>query len=123
MDIISRISAAATLLWIDAASAAECIRDPAMRELDGKLAARAEGISTDVSIGSFAIGTLLIAAGLMKLKQAEDTKGKKVKYRDALWRLALGAGLTFPLLLAGTRLFLYEPFPVIDDLTLRINEF
>lgn len=123
MDIISRISAAATLLWIDAASAAECIRDPAMRELDGKLAARAEGISINVGIGSFAIGTLLIAAGLMKLKQAEETKGKEVKYGDGLWRLFVGAGLTFPLMLAGTRLFLYETFPVIDDLTLRTNGF
>lgn len=123
MDIISRISAAATLLWIDAASAAECIRDPAIRELDGKLDAHAEGISTNVSIGSFAIGTLLIAAGLMKLKQAEDTKGKEVKYSDGFWRLFVGACLTTPLFLAGTKLFLYEASPVIDDLTLRINGF
>jgi|GEM_PF-5260035 len=43
--------------------------------------------------GSFVAGVVLVAGGLMKLKQAVDTQGQQVKYGDGLWRLALGSAL------------------------------
>lgn len=46
-----------------------------------------------VVIGAFLGGVVLVAAGLMKLKQAADSQGQQVKYGDGLWRLAVGAGL------------------------------
>jgi hypothetical protein len=46
-----------------------------------------------VVAGAFMIGVIMVAAGLMKLKQAADTQGQQVKYGEGLWRLAVGAGL------------------------------
>jgi hypothetical protein len=46
-----------------------------------------------VVAGAFLIGVIMVAAGLMKLKQAADTQGQQVKYGEGLWRLAVGAGL------------------------------
>jgi len=43
--------------------------------------------------GSFVAGIVMVAGGLMKLKQAVDSQGQQVKYGDGLWRLGLGAGL------------------------------
>jgi hypothetical protein len=43
--------------------------------------------------GSFVVGIVMFAAGLLKLKQAADSQGQQVKYGDGLWRLAAGTGL------------------------------
>lgn len=43
--------------------------------------------------GGFVGGIVMIAAGLMKLKQAADTQGQQVKYGEGMWRLGVGAGL------------------------------
>lgn len=89
-DLLTRLSAAATLLWVEAASAAENVQAPVSK---GEEAAADGELSSTVRMGSFGIGTLLIAAGLLKLKQAADTQGQKVKYGDGLWRLFVGACL------------------------------
>lgn len=90
MNLVSRISAAATLLWIDAASAAEPAQAPTPK---GGESVADDGWSSTIRMGSFGIGSLLIAAGLLRLKQAADTQGKEVKYGDGLWRLFVGACL------------------------------
>src|SRR3546814_2841438 len=46
-----------------------------------------------VIAGGFLGGIALIAAGLMKLKQAADTQGQQVKYSEGMWRLGVGAAL------------------------------
>ena len=43
--------------------------------------------------GAFITGLVLVAAGLVKLKQAADTGGQQVKYGEGLWRLGIGVGL------------------------------
>jgi hypothetical protein len=43
--------------------------------------------------GAFCLGIVMMAAGLIKLKQAADTQGQQVKYGEGLWRLAAGTGL------------------------------
>lgn len=51
--------------------------------------------------GGFVGGIVMIAAGLMKLKQAADTQGQQVKYGEGMWRLGVGAGLVAIPALAG----------------------
>lgn len=60
----------------------------------------ATDVTTQVGqIGKFAVqgcvlgGVVMVATGLMKLKQAADTQGQQVKYGEGLFRLAVGAGL------------------------------
>lgn len=101
MDILSKITAAITLLWIEAASAAECVQLPTPK---GGEAAINEEMSSTIRMGTFGIGSVLIAAGLLKLKQAADTQGKEVKYGDGLWRLTLGAVLASAPAVVGTNL-------------------
>jgi len=43
--------------------------------------------------GGFVGGLVMLASGLMKLKQAADTQGNQVKYSEGMWRVAVGAGL------------------------------
>lgn len=43
--------------------------------------------------GAFLIGVIMVAGGLMKLKQAAENQGQNPPYSSGLWRLALGAGL------------------------------
>jgi hypothetical protein len=43
--------------------------------------------------GSFVGGIVMLASGLMKLKQAAETQGQQVKYGEGMWRVAVGAGL------------------------------
>lgn len=43
--------------------------------------------------GSFVGGIVMLASGLMKLKQAADTQGNQVKYSEGMWRVGVGAGL------------------------------
>lgn len=43
--------------------------------------------------GGFVGGIVMLASGLMKLKQAADTQGNQVKYSEGMWRVAVGAGL------------------------------
>jgi hypothetical protein len=43
--------------------------------------------------GSFIGGLVMLATGLMKLKQAADTQGNQVKYSEGMWRCGVGAGL------------------------------
>ncbi len=101
MNIISRISAAATLLWIDAASAAESVLGPVPTG-DGPAA---DGESSSViDMGFYGIGALLIAAGLMELKLAADAKGKKAKYGKGGLKLYLGVCFATAPLVVGIKL-------------------
>jgi len=43
--------------------------------------------------GGFVAGLVMLATGLLKLKQAADTQGNQVKYSEGMWRVAVGAGL------------------------------
>ena len=43
--------------------------------------------------GAFLVGVIMVAGGLMKLKQASENQGQNPPYSSGLWRLALGAGL------------------------------
>jgi hypothetical protein len=43
--------------------------------------------------GGFMGGIVMLATGLMKLKQAAETQGQQVKYSEGMWRVAVGAGL------------------------------
>lgn len=51
------------------------------------------------SIGNFVIeagflaGVYMVFMGLMKLKQASDDGGQRVKYADGFWRILIGGGL------------------------------
>jgi predicted histidine transporter YuiF (NhaC family) len=43
--------------------------------------------------GAMVGGIVMLASGLMKLKQAADTQGNQVKYSEGLWRCGVGAAL------------------------------
>lgn len=43
--------------------------------------------------GAFLVGVIMVAGGLLKLKQASENQGQNPPYSAGLWRLALGAGL------------------------------
>lgn len=43
--------------------------------------------------GGFVGGLVMLASGLMKLKQAADNQGKNPSYSEGMWRVAVGAGL------------------------------
>jgi hypothetical protein len=58
-------------------------------------------VSKVISGGAFVAGIVLIAGGLMKLKQAVDSQGQQTKYGDGLWRLALGSALCALPVVAG----------------------
>jgi len=42
---------------------------------------------------SFLVGVIMVAGGLMKLKQSSENQGQNPPYSAGLWRLGLGAGL------------------------------
>lgn len=52
-----------------------------------------DDLGTLVIGAAFLVGIVLVAAGLMKFKQAADTQGQQAKYSDGLWRLVIGVGL------------------------------
>lgn len=53
-------------------------------------------------MGGFALGGLLfLASGIHNLRRAAETYGKEVRYSEALWRIAVGAGLIAIPALAG----------------------
>lgn len=78
--------------WAQAAGAVQA-SDGGLRTVTDNIACQSKGVGSMVQYGSYGVGALLIAAGLLKLKQAADTQGQQVKYGDGLWRLAVGAGL------------------------------
>lgn len=78
--------------WASATGAVQA-SDGGLLTVTDNIACQTKGVSTTVQYSSYGIGALMIAAGLMKLKQAADTQGQQVKYGDGLWRLAVGAGL------------------------------
>lgn len=67
--------------------------------------------------GAFVGGLVMLASGLMKLKQAADTQGNQVKYSEGMWRVAVGAGLVAIPAFAGLltqSLGLGEPASITD---------
>lgn len=89
---------AAVLLMSEGAALAQKVPDGSrpdggIGDMAKTTGAQAGDVAEATKWGGIAIGTLLIGAGLLKLKQAADTQGQQVKYGDGLWRLAVGAGL------------------------------
>jgi hypothetical protein len=83
------LMASATMaLMADSASAA----DTAGATAD-KLITQAGSVGKLMVAGSFIGGLVMLATGLMKLKQAADTQGNQVKYSEGMWRCGVGAGL------------------------------
>lgn len=46
-----------------------------------------------LTTASFVLGAGFLVAGVMKLKQAQDTQGQQVKWGDGAWRVILGGCL------------------------------
>ena len=57
------------------------------------LGAQAGQIGKLITAGAFVGGIVMLASGLMKLKQAAETQGQQVKYSEGMWRVGVGAGL------------------------------
>jgi hypothetical protein len=70
------------------ANAASTVGDAAQ-----KLNTQAGQVGKLMVAGAFIGGIVMLASGLMKLKQAAETQGQQVKYSEGMWRVAVGAGL------------------------------
>ena len=57
------------------------------------LSAQAGQVGRLMTAGAFVGGLVMLASGLMKLKQAAETQGQQVKYGEGMWRVGVGAGL------------------------------
>lgn len=66
---------------------------PTAGEAADKLATQASQIGKLMVAGAFVGGIVMLASGLMKLKQASETQGQQTKYSEGMWRVAVGAGL------------------------------
>jgi ABC-type spermidine/putrescine transport system permease subunit II len=58
-----------------------------------QIVTQVKNVGTLTVAGAFLIGVVMVAGGLMKLKQASENQGQNPPYSAGLWRLALGAGL------------------------------
>ncbi len=58
-----------------------------------KVLAQVKNVGTLTIGASFLLGIVMVAGGLLKLKQASENQGQNPPYSAGLWRLALGAGL------------------------------
>lgn len=89
-DVPYSLAAAITVAAFSAesASAAGTVGDAAQ-----KLNTQAGQIGKLITAGAFIGGIVMLASGLMKLKQAAETQGQQVKYSEGMWRVGVGAGL------------------------------
>lgn len=111
MSAITTIKEKVSNAWYGAGAAVTMfmIANPALADESKGIANLYKNTWTDqmksvvkvVSGGSFVVGIVLIAGGLMKLKAAVDSQGQQVKYGDGLWRLALGSALCALPVVAG----------------------
>jgi hypothetical protein len=76
------------LMSAESANAAKTVGDAATQ-----LNTQIGSIGKLMVAGSFVGGIVMLASGLMKLKQAADTQGNQVKYSEGMWRVGVGAGL------------------------------
>jgi hypothetical protein len=83
------LMASATMaIMADQAQAADTAGQTATKLID-----QAGSVGKLMVAGSFIGGLVMLATGLMKLKQAADTQGNQVKYSEGMWRCGVGAGL------------------------------
>jgi len=81
------IAAAATVAMSSEASAQQSVGD-----LSENLTGQMGNVGRLIVAGAFVGGLVMLATGLMKLKQAAETNGQ-VKYSEGMWRVGVGAGL------------------------------
>jgi len=79
--------AAATVAVSSEASAQQSVGDVSQNLTD-----QMGNVGRLIVAGAFVGGLVMLATGLMKLKQAAETNGQ-VKYSEGMWRVGVGAGL------------------------------
>lgn len=86
--------------WVMASATIALTSESALAAGSSDIAGAADTVTDQISAvgklvvgGGFLGGLVMVAGGLMKLKQAADTQGQQVKYGDGLWRLGVGGGL------------------------------
>jgi len=58
-----------------------------------EIVSQVKNVGTLAIAAAFLLGIIMVAGGLMKLKQASENQGQNPPYSAGLWRLGLGAGL------------------------------
>ena len=86
-----RLSLALGLVF--AASVGEAMAGQTIGTAATQIVTQVKNVGTLAVAGAFLIGVIMVAGGLMKLKQASENQGQNPPYSAGLWRLALGAGL------------------------------
>lgn len=88
-DLPYALAAAATV----ALTAEEAAAQDNLGTIAGNVRDQMGNVGQLMVAGAFVGGLVMLATGLMKLKQAADTQGNQVKYSEGMWRVAVGAGL------------------------------
>jgi len=88
------------LLAVGAAAAAlvsggaqQAHAQPGIGAMANNVSTQFTGITNLLLNGALLVGLGFSGAGLMKLKQASDDGGQRVKYGEGIWRLGVGGGL------------------------------
>jgi len=90
-DYKYNLLAAATLLALSAGEASAQATDIA--SVATKAMTQIKSVGTLTVGAAFLVGVIMVAGGLMKLKQSSENQGQNPPYSAGLWRLGLGAGL------------------------------
>ena len=85
------LAAMATVLLLDAGEAQAS--GNTIGVIATKITSQVGNVGKLAVAGAFLIGVIMVAGGLMKLKQSSENQGQNPPYSAGLWRLALGAGL------------------------------
>jgi hypothetical protein len=96
-DLPYRAAAAATVALMSSGNAKAADIGDVSTGLTGQLG----DVGKLAVAGSFLGGLVMVATGLMKLKQASDSQGGRATYGEGFWRLAVGAGLVAVPAVAG----------------------
>ena len=88
-----RLAASATVATFAAMDAAKAQGTSTVGEAAKTVLDQVTNVGKLAVGGAFLVGVIMVAGGLMKLKQASENQGQNPPYSSGLWRLALGAGL------------------------------
>ena len=88
-----RLAASATVATFAAMDAAQAQGTSTVGEAAKTVLDQVTNVGKLAVGGAFLVGVIMVAGGLMKLKQASENQGQNPPYSSGLWRLALGAGL------------------------------
>ena len=89
----TRLTAAVAAGALLALSAGEAMAGKTVGDAAGEIVTQVRAVGQLTIASAMLIGIIMVAGGLMKLKQAADNQGQNPPYSAGLWRLALGAGL------------------------------